>query len=97
MKQIYPLRLNLADEEDRRAYGHLCRMKKKQDRSYGKAIIAVMNNRFERQKRLAEKLARRRTPFFCGKWKQSSRGCNSPRSGCSNLPNCATERCIDMP
>ena len=38
MKQIYTttLRLNLADEDDRRAYEHLQQMNKKQYRSYGR-------------------------------------------------------------
>lgn len=55
MKQIYTttLRLNLADEDDRRAYEHLQRMDKKQYRSYSKAIVAAVNDHFERQKRLA--------------------------------------------
>ena len=46
MKQIYTttLRLNLADEDDRRAYEHLQRMDKKQYRSYSKAIVTAINN-----------------------------------------------------
>ena len=55
MKQIYTttLRLNLADEDDRRAYEHLQNMDKKQYRSYSKAIVTAINDRFERQARLA--------------------------------------------
>jgi hypothetical protein len=55
MKQIYTttLRLNLADEDDRRAYEHLQRMNKKQYRSYSKAIVTAINDYFERQDRLA--------------------------------------------
>lgn len=55
MKQIYTttLRLNLADEDDRRAYEHLQRMDKKQYRSYSKAIVTAINDHFERQDRLA--------------------------------------------
>ena len=55
MKQIYTttLRLNLADEDDRRAYEHLQRMDKKQYRSYSKAIVTAINDHFERQARLA--------------------------------------------
>ena len=55
MKQIYTttLRLNLADEDDRRAYEHLQRMDKKQYRSYSKAIVTTINDHFERQARLA--------------------------------------------
>lgn len=55
MKQIYTttLRLNLSDEDDRRAYEHLQRMDKKQYRSYSKAIVTAINDYFERQDRLA--------------------------------------------
>ena len=55
MKQIYTttLRLNLADEDDRRAYEHLQHMDKKQYRSYSKAIVAAINDHFDRQNRLA--------------------------------------------
>lgn len=54
MKQIYTttLRLNLADEDDRRAYEHLQRMDKKQYRSYSKAIVTAINDHFERQAQL---------------------------------------------
>ncbi len=55
MKQIYTttLRLNLADEDDRRTYEHLQGMDKKQYRSYSKAIVTAINDYFERQARLA--------------------------------------------
>jgi len=55
MKQIYTttLRLNLADEDDRRAFDYLQRMDKKQYRSYNKAIVAAVNDHFERQECLA--------------------------------------------
>ena len=55
MKQIYTttLRLNLADEDDRRAFDYLQRMDKKQYRSYSKAIVSAVNDHFERQERLA--------------------------------------------
>ena len=55
MKQIYTttLRLNLADEDDHRAYEHLQKMNKKQYRSYSKAIVTAINDHFERQARLA--------------------------------------------
>lgn len=55
MKQIYTttLRLNLADEDDRRAYNYLQQMDKKEYRSYSKAIVAAVNDYFERQERLA--------------------------------------------
>lgn len=55
MKQIYTttLRLNLADEDDRRAFEYLQRMDKRQYRSYSKAIVAAVNDHFERQERIA--------------------------------------------
>ena len=54
MKQIYTttLRLNLADEDDRRAYEYLQKIDKKQYRSYSKAIVTAINDHFERQERL---------------------------------------------
>jgi hypothetical protein len=54
MKQIYTttLRLNLTDEDDRRAFEHLRRMDKKRYRSYSKAVVAAVNDYFERQERL---------------------------------------------
>lgn len=56
MKQIYTttLRLNLSDEDDRRAFEYLQRMDKKKYRSYSKAIVAAVNEHFERQKRLVD-------------------------------------------
>ncbi len=55
MKQIYTttLRLNLCDEDDRRAFEYLQRVDKKQYRSCNKAIVAAINNYFERQERIA--------------------------------------------
>ncbi|MDE5860119.1 MAG: adenylate cyclase [Oscillospiraceae bacterium] len=55
MKQIYTttLRLNLFDEDDRRAFEYLQCMDKKKYRSYSKAIVTAINEHFERQKRLA--------------------------------------------
>ena len=43
MKRIFTttLRLDMTDEEDRRAWSHLQRMDKKQHRSYSKAIAAA--------------------------------------------------------
>jgi len=56
MKQIYTttLRLNLSDEDDRRAFEFLKRMDKKKYRSYSKAIVTAINEYFERQARLAD-------------------------------------------
>lgn len=55
MKQIYTttLRLNLADEDDRRAYNYLRQMDKKEYRSYSKAVVVAVNDHFERKQRLA--------------------------------------------
>lgn len=56
MKQIYTttLRLNLTDEDDRRAYEHLQKMDKKQYRSYSRAIVTAVNDYFERRERLTD-------------------------------------------
>ncbi len=55
MKQIYTttLRLNLSDENDRRAYEHLRRMDKKQYRSVSKAVVTAINAYFDREAQLA--------------------------------------------
>ena len=47
------LRLNLDDEDDRRAWERLHRLDKQQYRSYSKAIVAALNGYFDRQERLA--------------------------------------------
>ena len=54
-KQIYTttLRLNLADEDDRRAFAYLQGMDKKRYRSYSKAVVAAINGYFERQEQMA--------------------------------------------
>ena len=54
MKRIFTttLRLDMTDEEDRRAWSHLQQMDKKQYRSYSKAIVTAINDHFERQARL---------------------------------------------
>ena len=48
------LRLNLDEAEDRKAYEHLRSMDKKQYRSYSKAIVAAINDSFDRKQRLAD-------------------------------------------
>lgn len=55
MKQIYTttLRLNLSDEDDRKAFEYLQHIDKKRYRSYSKAIVTAINEHFERQERLA--------------------------------------------
>ena len=54
MKRIFTttVRLNLDNEEDRRAFEHLQRLDKKQYRSYSKAIVAAVNAYFDRQEHL---------------------------------------------
>ena len=55
MKRIFTttLRLDMTDEEDRRAWSYLQRMDKKQYRSYSRAIVAAVNDYFGRQAQLA--------------------------------------------
>lgn len=47
------LRLNLEDNEQRRALGYLQHLNKKEYRSYSEAIAAAVNDHFERRERLA--------------------------------------------
>ena len=47
------LRLNLDDEDDRRAWEGLHHLDKRQYRSYSKAIVAALKGYFDRQERLA--------------------------------------------
>ena len=47
------LRLNLDNEEDRRAWEHLQSRDRKQYRSYSSAVVAAVNAHFSRQERLA--------------------------------------------
>ena len=54
MKRIFTttLRLDLTDDEDRRAWAYLKQMDKKQHRSYSKAIVMAVNEYFERLENL---------------------------------------------
>ena len=47
------LRLNLDNEEDRRAWEYLQHRDRKQYRSYSSAVVAAVNAHFSRQERLA--------------------------------------------
>ena len=47
------IRFNLEREADRTAWDHLQRRDKREHRSYSKAVIAAVNDYFERQGRLA--------------------------------------------
>ena len=56
MSKIYTttLRLNLENEDDRRAYDYLRGMDRAQYRSYSSAIVTAINDHFSRQERLAD-------------------------------------------
>ena len=47
------IRLNLENEADRKAWEHLQGMDRKIYKSYTKAVVAALNDYFERQERLA--------------------------------------------
>ena len=55
MKRVFTttLRLDLLDQEDRRAYERLRQMDRTRYRSYSKAVVAAVNDYFDRQERLA--------------------------------------------
>ena len=48
------LRLNLENEDDRRAYDYLRSMDKTRYKSYSSAIVTAINDHFSRQERLAD-------------------------------------------
>ena len=56
MSEIYTttLRLNLDNEDDRRAYEYLRQMDRTRYKSYSAAVIAAINDHFEREARLAD-------------------------------------------
>ena len=47
------IRLNLANENDRRAWEYLQSMDRKEFRSYSRAVVAALNDYFSRKERLA--------------------------------------------
>ena len=55
MSEIFTttLRLNLENEDDRRAWEYLRGMDRKQYRSYSNAIVTAINDHFSRRERLA--------------------------------------------
>ena len=55
MSEIFTttLRLNLDNEEDRRAYAYLRSMDRKKYKSYSSAIVAAINDHVSRQERLS--------------------------------------------
>ena len=48
------IRLNLAREDDRRAWAYLQRMDRAKYKSYSRAVVAALNDFFSRQERLAD-------------------------------------------
>ena len=56
MSEIYTttLRLNLDNEDDRRAYEYLRQMDRTRYKSYSAAIVAAINDHFSREARLAD-------------------------------------------
>lgn len=56
MSEIFTttLRLNLNNEDDRRAYEYLRSMDRTRYRSYSSAIVTAINDHFSRQERLAD-------------------------------------------
>lgn len=56
MRKIYTttLRLNLDSEDDRRAYEYLRQMDRAKYKSYSAAVVASVNDHFEREARLAD-------------------------------------------
>ena len=48
------IRLNLAKEDDRRAWGYLQSMDRMKFKSYSRAVVAALNDFFSRQERLAD-------------------------------------------
>lgn len=47
------IRLNLTKEDDRRAWAYLQNMDRKKYKSYSRAVVAALNDYFDRQERLA--------------------------------------------
>lgn len=48
------IRLNLANEDDRRAWAYLQSLDRKKYKSYSRAVVAALNDYFGRQERLAD-------------------------------------------
>ena len=72
------LRLNLDNEDDRRAYEYLRSMDRTRYKSYSSAIVTAINDHFSRQKRLAANPfleTRERQEAFLGEVKDAVRDC----------------------
>ena len=48
------IRLNLANEDDRRAWAYLQNLDRKKYKSYSRAVVAALNDYFGQQERLAD-------------------------------------------
>ena len=76
------LRLNLDNAEDRQAWERLQAMDKTRYKSYSRAVVAALNDFFDRQERMANdriwKQERKRTPFYSVFWTRWSVAC-APR------------------
>lgn len=80
MSEIYTttLRLNLDNEDDRRAYEYLRGMDRARYRSYSSAIVTAINDYFSRQERLAADPfleTRERQDAFLSEVKEAVRDC----------------------
>ena len=80
MSKIYTttLRLNLGNEDDRRAYEYLRQMDKRCYKSYSAAIVAAINDHFSRRERLADDPfleTRERQDAFLSEVKDAVRDC----------------------
>ena len=80
MSKIYTttLRLNLGNEDDRRAYEYLRQMDRRCYKSYSAAIVAAINAHFSRRKRLADDPfleTRERQEAFLSEVKDAVREC----------------------
>ena len=87
------IRFNLEKEMDRTAWEHLQQRDKREYRSYSKAVIAAVNDYFERRGGCSLtriwKPVRRRTLSSCGCWKPSGPGAITPLLSVQRL-RCST-------
>ena len=80
MSKVYTttLRLNLGNEDDRRAYEYLRQMDRRCYKSYSAAIVAAINDHFSRRERLADDPfleTRERQEAFLSEVKDAVRDC----------------------
>ena len=75
------IRLNLANEDDQRAWEYLQTMDRKEFRSYSRAVVAALNDFFSRKERLANDPfleTRERQEAFLREVKETIRSCLHP-------------------